>query len=39
MLLATLEGICASSNSNIQALKLYISYHIDIYLKDVILVL
>ena len=29
------EGICATLKSHIQALKLYICYYIDIYLKDV----
>ena len=36
---ALLEGICATLNSHIQALKLYIYYYIDIYLKDAILAL
>ena len=36
---ALLEGICATLNLHIQAPKLYIYYYIDIYLKDVILVL
>ena len=36
---AMLDGICATFNSHIQALKLYIYHYIDIYLKDVILVL
>ena len=34
-----LEGICAILNSHIQALKLYIYYYIDVYLKDGILAL
>ena len=34
-----MEGICATNSLRIQALKLYIFYYIDIYLKDVILVL
>ena len=33
------EGICATLNSHIQVLKLFIHYYIDIYLKDVILTL
>ena len=36
---ALLDGISATLNSGIQALKLYIHYYIDIYLKDVILAL
>ena len=36
---ALLEGICVTLNLHIQALKLYIYYYIDIYLKDVILTL
>ena len=36
---ALLEGISATINLCIQALKLYIYYKIDIYLKDVILAL
>ena len=34
-----LEGICATLNLRFQALKLYIYYYINIYLKDVILLL
>ena len=37
--IALLEGICATLNSCIQALNLYIHYCIDIYLKDIILAL
>ena len=36
---ALLEGICATLNLRIQALKLYIYYNKDIYLQDVILAL
>ena len=36
---ALLEGICAALESRIEALKLYIHYYIDIYFKDIILVL
>ena len=36
-LTALLEGICATLNSHIQPLKLYICYFLDIFLKDAIL--
>ena len=39
LLSALLEGICATLNVRIQALKLYIYYYIYIFLKDVILAL
>ena len=32
---ALLEGICATSNLCLQALKQYLYYYIDIYLKDI----